>query len=198
MGVNLLPGSYLQSLAARRRTSIWFRGLAVYAGVWIVAAVGAQRVMSDPALPLKSELHRRMAEANSLEASIALASTHLQSLEARASVLRDIAGQPDWSVLMRHLIAVRGEDIAFRSVRIGLVSAPQNGPDPRMIAVGPYLVTLSGVATDQSATTRFAIELERHGLFTGVRLVGTSPVRVEGADATQFTIEGTVGAEPRP
>jgi hypothetical protein len=177
---------------------VWLRGIAVYAGVWIVAAVGAQRVMTDPAQPLKSELSRKTAEGSSIEAAIALASTHRQSLEARASVLRDIAGQPDWSMLLRHLIAVRGDDIAFRSVRVGLVSAQQNGPDPRMIATGPYLVTLSGVATDQSSATRFAIEIERHGLFTDVRIVGTSPVRIDGADATQFTIEGIVGVEPRP
>jgi hypothetical protein len=111
------------------------------------------------------------------------------TLEAK----RAVANHPDWSILMMLVARELGEDIVLSHC----VLAPQGDPPGPGTArrPTPYLWQMAGYGRTIGAASRFALALERMGLFDHVRLVKTNRQKFLEATAYAFQIECVLGAE---
>ncbi|MGP1272668.1 MAG: hypothetical protein ACTS22_04990 [Phycisphaerales bacterium] len=190
--VNLLPESVLSRRRRMRRSALWFRVVIGYAVLWIGAVTASTEVVADPAGELEARLASLTASLNGSDASVGLLTARRDTLAGRARVVRDITGQPDWGVLLRHLATHVGDSVALRSVGVQLSTATGDAMTPASVAAGPYEVVVVGVASGQAEATGYALELEKAGLFASLTLTQTAPTRVEQRNAVQFELRGVI------
>ncbi len=194
-GVNLLPETLLAARGRRRRRALWFRVVGGYCLVILGCSVIADGVFVEPVDALQAESLALDSDIAAAEAGIGLLQERAGDLAAEVGVLRDIHGQPDWSVLLGHLSAQLDDRLSLRSVRVLLQKEAGTELSPKQLARGPYLLELTGVAREQSAVTGFVIRLEEAGLLDEVTLKGTSPTRLDGGDGVQFSVTAAISAE---
>ncbi len=193
--VNLLPKPILAQRTRRIRRTIWTRSLLAYCIVLLAAVLAVEGVLIEPTEALEAQSLAVASDIAANEARLALQQELKESLVAELAVLTEIHGQPDWSVLIRHISEHRGEGVAIRSVRVALAAQSASQITPSQLARGPYRVEMSGLARTQSDVTEYMVRLERAGLLGEIRLQGTSPTRVGDETAFVFSLQARLGAE---
>ncbi|MEM8756333.1 MAG: PilN domain-containing protein [Planctomycetota bacterium] len=196
--VNLLPESVRAARRERRRVRRWIHAAAAYAGAWVLAVAVANEMVTDPAAGLEPKLAAVNASLTSAEASIELIHAEQQRLLGRVRVVRDIAGQPDWSVLVALLADRAGDSVGLREIRLELDGDGRSGVSPSDIAFGPYAVEIIGIASSQAEATAFVLDLERSGLFALIDIAETSPERVGQQPVVRFRLLARIGEEATP
>lgn len=195
--INLLPVSIKNRILQRRRLTRWVKGVGALAVLGVFACVGAGVYLGDLDTPVRDELNSVQSMINKLEASEAAAWQRIAVVTHELGVAEDIAGQPNWSVLLSVLAA--GLDEGAYLERIDTAIVLDDGvtiSPPSKAATGPYSVTVSGISLVQADATKYALYLERCGLFDSVRLVATRPRPDVDASAVGFEISCAIGHIP--
>lgn len=191
---NLLPASIKDQMIQRRRLLIWIRSAGALAVLGVIACVVAGVYLGDLDTPVREELRSVQSVINQLEASEASALARIATVTHELGVAEDIAGQPNWSVLLGVLAAGLNEGAYLERIETALVLAPdvQIAP-PSKAASGPYRVRITGISLLQGDATRYALYLEQCRLFDSVRLVATRPRPDVDAQAVGFEIACVIG-----
>lgn len=195
--LNLLPTPIKVRLHQRRRLTFWVKGAGALAAIGILVSLGAGVYLSDLDTPVRDELNTVQAMINKLEASEAAALQQITTVTHELVVAEDIAGQPNWSVLLSVLAAGLDEGAYLERIDTALVmDAGVTIAPPTKAASGPYRVTVSGISLVQADATKYALFLEQCGLFDSVRLVATRPRPDVDASAVGFEILCAIGHIP--
>lgn len=191
---NLLPASVKDRMIQRRRLVVWIKGTGALAVLGVVVCVVAGVYLGDLDAPVRKELQSVQSVINQLEASEASAIARIATVTHELGVAEDIAGQPNWSVLLGVLAAGLNEGAYLERIQTGLVLEPdvQIAP-PSKAASGPYRVTITGISLLQGDATRYALYLEQCRLFDSVRLVATRPRPDVDSQAVGFEIACVIG-----
>ncbi|MFI4872278.1 MAG: hypothetical protein ACIAQ0_00250 [Phycisphaerales bacterium JB058] len=191
---NLLPQSIKVKVAQRRRLIVWLKSVAVVAVFGVVGCVVAGAYLGDLKSPVRDELDSVRSVINKLEASEAAAWTRIETVTHELGVAEDIAGQPNWNVLLGVLAAGLNDGAYLEQIETSLVM--DEGVDvapPSRAASGPYRVRVTGISLMQGDATRYALYLENCRLFDSVRMVGTLPRPDVDPNAVGFEILCTIG-----
>ena len=177
MQPNLLPAPVKEQIRIRHRLTIWVQGTVLVAVLGIAACIVANVLLRDMDTPVREELHQVQSVINRLEASEAAAFRQIESVTHELGVAEDIAGQPDWSILLGVLAAGLTDGAYLETLTTSIVEddAELQVPPPGNAASGPYIVTVTGVSLLQGDATKYALFLEECRLFDSVRLVATQP-----------------------
>lgn len=195
MQPNLLPAPIKEKLRLRHRLTLWVQGTVAVGVLGIAACVVANVLLSDLDAPVREELQQVKSVINSLEASEAAAFRQIELVTHELGVAEDIAGQPDWSILLGVLAAGLTEGAYLETLTTSLVENDEEleVPPPGNTATGPYRVTVTGVSLMQGDATRYALFLEQCRLFDSVRLVATQPRPDVSERAVGFEIMCEIG-----
>ncbi len=96
---------------------------------------------------------------------------------------REVADQPDWSLLLADLSRRLGDDGVLSTCQL---ATPGDGH-------AGVTLRLGGLARTQPAVTLLALRLEEANLFDRVDLLQTTPAQLGGTDAVGFQIVCTIG-----
>lgn len=177
MELNLLPAPVKERHQLRRRFVLWIKAVVLLFTVGVVACLVAGVTLRDMDVPVRDELEQVKSMINKLEASEAAAARQIETVSQELNVAEDIAGQPDWSILLGVLAAGLNDGAYLETVTTRLVLEDETlkVPPPSNAASGPYRLTVTGVSLMQGDATRYALYLEECRLFDSVRLVATMP-----------------------
>ena len=191
---NMLPLPIKERAAQRRRLILWLKGVAAAAVCGVVGCVVAGAYLGDLESPVRDELDSVRSVINKLEASEAAAWARIETVTHELGVAEDIAGQPNWSVLLGVLAAGLNDGAYLEQIETSLVldGAIDVAP-PSKAASGPYRVKVTGISLMQGDATRYALYLENCRLFDSVRLVGTQPRPDVDKNAVGFEISCVIG-----
>ncbi|MEM1071885.1 MAG: hypothetical protein AAGB48_10115 [Planctomycetota bacterium] len=198
MRVNLMPQQILDARRQHRRIQLWLRLLGLYVGLWTLVAAASHEFVAAPTDELVGERQAVAAERESINASSELQSARLDELLSQVQIIRDVAGQPDWSILLEHLARPLGDDVGVQSVTVEAFETAGDVPLPREMATGPFQVSILGVATTQGEAARYVLALESAELFLSLDLLSTSPTRIGQQRAVLFQARGVIALEDQP
>ena len=126
----------------------------------------------------------------------------LTETESLLRASRAMVDQPDWSRLMglfaakaENQVMLKGCAVRPREAAGDAPVAPKNQKGPPPPVDPTLLVSLSGMASTQSAASQYALRLEATGLFGRVSLTDTSRELFQGLQLVTFRIECTL-ADP--
>lgn len=191
---NLLPSTFKQRIKERHRIRQWGRVAFTVAFVGVVACVAAGVYLRDMDSPVREELQGMQSVINKLEASEAAAWASIEKVSHELGVAEDIAGQPDWSVLLGVLAAGLTEGTYLERIDTSIKMEPGTKiSPPATTASGPYTVTIRGVSYLQGDVARYAVYLEQCRLFDSVRLITTQPRPDLESRAVGFEIACEIG-----
>lgn len=208
MRVNLIPQSRLQARVVRTRVRRWSWIVGGYVAIlgitWLVTSLPAADRSAEVAAQLV-KLNDRIAAGTREQTEIQAAITRtMRSVETAQAV----SDHPDWSVLLRAIAGVRGEDVLLESVkldrRVETPATPPAGAKPVKAAANAkgaappapkvtYSLTLGGLGLTQSAVVKFVRRLEDLGALDTVHIKQTRTASFEGTPAVGFELECTTG-----
>jgi len=196
---NLLPETVKYDYQMSHRRNLWLSGVSMFGVVCALGWIVAGLILGGMDEPVRDELEKIKAELNQVEASKAAIDQRSSVVSRELGVAEDIAGQPDWSVLLDVLAAGLHKGSSLEQIEVGLDRGDSaDGVPPSAVAQGPYTVNLTGVAGEQREATQYALYLESSGMFDSVRLNATSP-RPDIADrAVGFEIGCVIGVRVEP
>lgn len=192
--VNLLPESILRLRARARRIRNW----SVIAGVYATLLTGGYfaAVASDqgPAAAL-SQLEEASGRVQTKKTELTKVKEDLLRAERALAAAREVAANPDWSIILRLLAQKRGEDITIQAVSLAPVmpiapvasaaGAKKSQPDTSLRKPVGYTLRIDGLARRQRDLTEFVLELEHTGIFAKVVIVDS-----KAKDAASAVSEG--------
>jgi len=206
---NLLPAVRRAALARRRRIQRWCWLGGIYA---VIAGLAALLCLASLAMGGRPELDAALSEAarrvDHLDRQVQRERQALAVLREKLQANQAVVRQPDWSVLLTLIAEPLGPDVVLSRGNLRFTEPP---PKPTVAnpgqagateATGPppparFHLNLDGHGTSQDAVSRYALDLERIGLFDRVRLIETSRVQFLGREAVGFQIEcEMVGESP--
>ena len=191
---NLLPAAVKERFAQRRRLVLWLKCVAVVAVFGIVGCIVVGAYLGDLESPVKEELDTVRSVINKLEASEAAAWSRIETVTHELGVAEDIAGQPNWSVLLGVLAAGLNDGAYLEQIETTLVLEDNvDIAPPTKAASGPYKIRVTGISLVQGDATMYALYLEQCKLFDSVRLVGTLPRPDVAKNAVGFEITCVIG-----
>jgi len=195
MEPNLLPAPIKERVQVRHRLTVWIQSNIVLAILGVVACVVAGVLLRDMDEPVREELQQVKSVINRLEASEAAAFRQIETVTHELGVAEDIAGQPDWSILLGVLAAGLTDGAYLETLTTSIIEHDSglDVPPPGNTAMGPYRVTVTGVSLLQGDATRYALFLEQCRLFDSVRLVATQPRPDVNERAVGFEILCEIG-----
>ena len=118
---NMLPLPIKERAAQRRRLILWLKGVAAAAVCGVVGCVVAGAYLGDLESPVRDELDSVRSVINKLEASEAAAWARIETVTHELGVAEDIAGQPNWSVLLGVLAAGLNDGAYLEQIETSLV-----------------------------------------------------------------------------
>ena len=182
--INLVPSSVLRGRTQRRLMTRW--AIAVAATVAFVglpgAYLGGNAALSDPMMGAQIERVREQLGAN--KAEIPRLQARIGVLEEKRQTLDLVRNRIDWQSLFAHVVSVSGEQIYFTAIQAD--GGGIEGTDPLRIQV-------SGLATSQTDTRSFVVQLEQLGIFDRVELLRTARQELEGQEVIEFQVVATIG-----
>ena len=98
---------------------------------------------------------------------------------------------PDWSVVLRLLAKMLGDEVVLLDITLQPPSAPSEGSDATP-ATPAVILSLHGFARNQPGISQFAIRLEHTNLFSQVAVLETKREPFGDADAISFTMHCTI------
>ncbi len=191
---NLLPKPIKERLIQKRRLMLWLRSAGIVCALGIMGCVAAGVYLGDMDAPVRERLLEVNSVINQLDASEAAAWTRIETVTHELGVAEDIAGQPDWRILLDVIAAGLSDGDYLEQIQTALVlDRDQKVAPPSKAASGPYRVTIRGVTMLQGDATRYAVYLEKCRLFDSVRLVATLPRPDIDGSAVGFEIACEIG-----
>jgi hypothetical protein len=198
--INLIPARVRERAAVRRRIGAWSAAASGYAlallgacGVVHIAGGQEQSRLETDGGRLSERYSRAEATLDVLRKQV---TEHRQRLEASETV----GVHPDWSVLMRALTELRGEDIMLQVLDVQAVepAAPEPEKDdpkekktkgkPRVAALETYRLTVRGHGLSQGGVMGFVRRLEALSVMRDVRLTETRTEPHLGVAAVWFEV----------
>ena len=143
------------------------------------------------------------AQARSIQKKIDRMQTHLVESKLSLQANRDLEEHPDWSLLLRFLAGMLGEDLFLREcdVQASSPSLPQATPENRLIqqvdspASQPTVrLSIKGMGRSLEAVSQFTVRIEQTQLFTQVKLIDTHIEPYLKGKVIVFRVECTLGA----
>ncbi len=191
---NLLPQPIKERIVRKRRLGLWLRVVGSFGFLGVAGCVVAGFYLGDMNAPVREQLLEVRSIITQLEASEAAAWSRIATGTHELGVAEDIAGQPDWRILLDVLAAGLTDGDYLEQVQTALVlGRDQKVAPPSAAAAGPYRVTVRGVTLLQGDATRYAVYLEGCKLFDSVRLVATQPRPDINSRAVGFEIICEIG-----
>lgn len=182
--VNLVPLSVRQGRIRRRLIMRWVGAVAATAvcvglpGVYL----GGNAALSDPMMGAQIERVRDQLGAN--KAEIPRLQSRIGVLEDKRQTLDLVRNRIDWQSLFAHVVSVSGEQIYFTAIQA--TGGGIEGTDPLRVQV-------DGLATSQTATRAFVVDLERLGIFDRVELLRTTRQELEEQEVIEFQVVAIIG-----
>lgn len=197
--VNLIP-------ARRRDAKRWrahIRWCAVGCSAYAVLATAVAGLAwnawagEDPAIRqetahIDEEIHRNQQE-------LTQASAKLSADQQMLSATRQIAGQPDWSLLLTLLAHKTDDQMVLRSCQFrpaSDVAGEAKATDNH--AAGGLLIIITGVARSPQGAQQYVLRLEKTGLFDRVTLVETRREPFLNGEAAGFRVDCVLSASDHP
>lgn len=207
--INLIPRHVRDAAAIRRRLLVWAvvlvaggMGLGITAvGIRTVGGKELNRLASDGGR-LSDRIARAEAQLDAIHQKVVEASIKVEASET-------VGVHPDWSLLLRALAALRGDDVVLRGIQVVTIDPPRAAP-PAKASAGKarpkaaadrrevYSVVLEGCSLSQGGVLDFAARLEALGIMQGVQLKSTRADTHLGVPAVAFEfVCGLSDAAPR-
>lgn len=201
--INLISTDRLRARKQRAKTKRWFAICLIYSCVLLVSC-GVCRVVWGLNTPdVDTELLDLHAQTQSLQETIDRMQAQLVESEFSLEANRELKEHPDWSLLLRFLAAMLGDDLFLRECDIQMfshstaqatgqerlvqqVDAPANPPAVRL--------SVKGMGRSLEAVSQFALRIEQTQLFTQVKLVDTRVEPYLTGKVIAFRVECTLGS----
>ena len=178
---NLVPIDRRRRRALRRAATRWAMVVPTLATTLLATAAALMTIV--PASRAEGvAADRAAAQANAARAAAAAVRVQVAIARQSLAAAREVADQPDWSLLLADLSRRLGDDGVLGNCQLSA------GDDPTA-----FTLRLGGVARSEPAVTMLALRLERAGLFDRVDLLQTTPAKVSGGEAVAFQILCTIG-----
>ncbi|MDB5301979.1 MAG: hypothetical protein JWO87_3642 [Phycisphaerales bacterium] len=197
--INLIPAPRRDAKRRRGHLRWCAAGCGGFSGAVLLAAIACRVLWGGGEPGLDRQLTIAQEEVRRADAAFTEARNELASVNAANAADRQIAGQPDWSLLLALVADRAGNEVVLRSLSvtprpveiIAAKPAPAAGkPAPPPPAPSRSLMLMaSGLGKSQPAVTQFALRLEKTGLFSRVRLIDTSRENFLADEATAFHLE---------
>lgn len=197
--VNLIPARRRDAKRWRAHIRWCAVGCAAYAVVATTVGGLAWNAWAgeDPAIRqetshIDEEIHRNQQE-------LSRATIKLAADQQMLSATRQIAGQPDWSLLLTLLAHKVDDQMVLRSCQ--LRPASEVTGDAKAIethATGGLLIVITGVARSPQGAQQYVLRLEKTGLFDRVTLVETRREPFLNGEAAAFRVDCVLSASDHP
>ena len=199
-GVNLIPLHRVETRHIQRLVKQWAVGCALWvivlglmwSGSYAVLG-GESRAIDIEIKAVADEVHRSKELVNELQ-------PQLRRANAIIAATHNVGDEPDWSLLLRLLASLLGEEVFLTSCQLKPAAEPDpdfEEPIDRKMPTS-YALYLKGRGRSQTAVSHFALKLEQTALFGSVTLIKTHSPPAKSHEAVDFSIQCQLGElEPR-
>jgi len=185
--INLVPARRRD--AKRRRTHMkWCAvGCAVYAAGATVATAIAWGAWAGEDPQVRQQIARADEEIHRTEQDLSEARAKLAVEGSRLTAAKEIAEQPDWSLLLTLLAQKADDQMVLRSCQLRPAGGPAGEGKAADAPVAEGLVVVvTGVARSPQTAQQYVLRLEKTGLFGRVTLVETRREPFLNGEASAF------------
>jgi len=193
---NFIPKHRFHARRRRRRLILWIAGATVHAVLLLGAYASCYALWGGGGGAVAAEQEAAEARIQQTKQMIAAAQTELATEERTLKANRVVRNHPDWSLLLMLLARSMNDDVVLGRCELKPEDSPDESPSQEDGANG-FRLDMSGHAKTVTAVSRFALELERTGLFDQVRLLKTKRQPFLSGSATSFQMECVIGREPK-
>jgi len=203
--INLISTDRLRARKQRAKIKRWFVICLIYSCVLLVGC-GVYRVIWSLNAPgVDTELLDLHAQTQSLQEMIDRMQARLVESDLSLEANRELKEHPDWSLLLRFLTTMLGDDLFLRECDIqmlspGAVQAVQATGQDRLIQQvdGPasqpaVRLSVKGMGRSLEAVSQFTLRIEQTQLFTQVKLVDTHIEPYHKGKVIVFRVQCTLG-----
>lgn len=210
--INLIPMEFIQSRRYRLRVRRWSILGGAYGLVLLAITIVLQATWSFDDQAVAEQLNRATQGMQAAEKTMADLRIQLAEAVKQLEAGRAVSVQPDWSVLLALLSDARQSSVALQSISVqpleikdhsASAAAPskQTGSPQAKTAAAAiqrpnYLLTISGLSQGQNEVSKFALRLERTGLFTQVALKESVRQTIGSTRVAGFKINCELSEEP--
>ena len=200
--INLISTDRLRARKQRAKTKRWLAICLIYSCVLLVSC-GVYRAIWGLNTPdVDTELLDLHAQTQSLQETIDRIHAQLVESEFSLEANRELKEHPDWSLLLRFLATMLGDDLFLRECDIKILSpstvqAMGQGLIQRIddLESQPAVrLSVKGMGRSLEAVSQFALRIEQTQLFTQVKLVDTHIEPYLKGKVIAFRVECTLGA----
>jgi hypothetical protein len=168
-----------------------------YTSVLVAASFFAGFAWSTPSIDAaeSARVRNEIAHANT---SQLLLRAHSRNEEAAMQSIREIAEQPDWSILVAAVGQRCGDEIFLADLAMAGNSRQDSDPSPKPSDPSSrnLVLHLKGFGQSQEAVSSFVLRLQELSIFDRVKLLQTTRQAFAGADAYAFQVDCTIGIGP--
>ncbi|HUU91378.1 MAG TPA: PilN domain-containing protein [Phycisphaerae bacterium] len=189
---NFIPKHRAHARRRRRRRNLWVTAVAAYVALLLGAYASCYALWGGGGDALAAKQQAAEARTRNTKQAIAATQSELASEQRTLNANREVRNHPDWSLLLMLLAESMNDDVVLSQCDLK-PGDPPNGRSPQAHEANGFRLDMSGYAKTVASVSRFALELERTGLFDHVRLLKTKRQPFRSASATCFQIECLLG-----
>lgn len=205
--INLISTGRLNARRQRARARRWLVAGSIYTLVLIVGC-GAYRLIWQVNTPNGgATLQDLQAQTQSIQDAINETQARLEETSLSLKASRELSEHPDWSLLLRFLADMLGDDLVLRGCDIRMLTpgvtddiqaaADRSSPAAQRAvddaATRPLIrLSIQGMGRSLQAVSQFALRIEQTRLFTHVKLVDTNLEPYLKGKVITFHIECTL------
>jgi Fimbrial assembly protein (PilN) len=201
--INLIPRRRIEARLRRARLRRWVAVCVVYALMLAVAGMASWSVIDTADEAIADDLTKLRAHLDELDRDAAAVRRDLAEANANLAASQEVAGQPDWSLLLALLAQNLGDQVVLSSCQVGPPGAvaggagrPAAGAADESALPDSVVVRLAGLGRSQAAVSQFVLRLEGLTLFSRVKLIDTRREPFLNADAVAFNLDCTLDPAP--
>ncbi|HTL31336.1 MAG TPA: hypothetical protein VL282_19035, partial [Tepidisphaeraceae bacterium] len=190
--INLIPAHRRDARARSRRLRAWIIGGGSYAVLLVFACLASYGIWGGDQLAMAAQTERTARQLEETQRVNAKLQPELAEAQGKLNMIKVVAEQPDWSVLLRLLAKSCSDQIALSSCKL---DEPGGDPSARARAAkppspqsdhAPHLLVVAGFGRSQAEVSRFVLRLEEAKLFDQVSLIKTSREPFGTGEAVAF------------
>ena len=174
---NLLPTSVLERRSRHWRLRRWTGVLVLEAVLGVAVCIVLRVDNADAGAEAKATIESTVGQINVVSTAVAASKSELQSVEQKLAIATEVAGKPDWSIVLSAL-AWRGQGLVVLTSTQLLAPTMQAGTNAEQ-----YRLSITGTSPTQERLTAFVQSLEETGIFSRVKIV--QPQRQPPADGAR-------------
>lgn len=198
--INLISAARLQTRKQRAQVKRWVVACSIYSAVLLVGCGVYRTAWGLNAPGVDTSLEDVQAQSRSIQEKIDRLQARLVALELSLQANRDLKEHPDWSLLLRFLATMLGDDLFLHECDVQAITpgiaqaakATANGRSNQQAesAVDPPAVrlTVAGMGRSLEAVSQFALRIEQTQLFTEVKLADTRAQPYHQGKAIAFRV----------